>query len=63
MNPEKVGKIWTLSVKKMVPKFSPAVTVWDEISKLGLTPLVCVSKNISTIKNCEILVMVCNCLM
>lgn len=39
----------------MVPKFSPAVTVWGGISKLGITPLVSVNGNISAIKYCEIL--------
>lgn len=39
----------------MVPRFSPAVTVWGGISKLGLTPLVSVNGNISAIKYCEIL--------
>lgn len=39
--------------QKMVPKFSPAVTVWGGISKLGLTPLVSVSRNISAIKYCK----------
>jgi hypothetical protein len=39
----------------MVPKFSPAVTVWGGISNLGLTPLVSVSGNISAIKYREIL--------
>lgn len=41
--------------QKMVPKFSPAVTVWGGISKLGITPLVSVNGNISAIKYCEIL--------
>lgn len=36
--------------QKMVPKFSPAVTVLGGISKFGLTPLVSVNENISAIK-------------
>lgn len=39
----------------MVPKFSPAGTVWGGKRKLGLTPLLFVSGNISAIKYCEIL--------
>ena len=41
--------------QKMIPKFSPAVTVWGGMSKLGLTPLVCVTGNISSVKYCDIL--------
>ena len=37
--------------QKMVPKFSPTVTVWGRISKLGLSPLVLVNWNIS----CQVL--------
>lgn len=50
-------KRWTKfgHCQKMVPKFSPTVTVWVGISKLGLTQLVSVNGNISAIKSCEIL--------
>lgn len=38
----------------MVPKVPPVVTVWDGISKLGLTFVVFVNVSIFTIKYCEI---------
>lgn len=51
--------------QNIVPKFSAAVKVWNGISKLGLTPFISVSGNISTIKYCEIVgegLMLCNIL-
>lgn len=50
-------KRWAKNGKcsKMVPKFSPAVTVWGGISKMGVTPLIFVKGNINSIKYCEIL--------
>ena len=39
----------------MIPKFSPAVTVYGGMSNLGLTPLVYVIGNISSVKYCDIL--------
>ena len=44
--------------QKMIPMFSPVVTVWDGLSMLGLIPLVCVTGNtcISSIRYCDILV-------
>ena len=39
----------------MTPKFSPEVTVRGGIRKLGLSPLVLVNGNISSVKYCDIL--------
>ena len=50
-------KRWSRDGKceRMVPKFSPRLTVWGGISKVGVTPLIFVKGNINSEKYCQIL--------
>ena len=44
------GRLNTDIVRKMAPKFSPSVTVWEDISSWELSPQVLVNGNISSAK-------------